>query len=787
MGIALVIPWFLLLFSSFNGSYAQIPPNISLGTTITAGSNDSWRSLSGEFAFGFYRLDSGFYLVGIWFDKIPERTLVWSANRDRPAEPGSTVRLTLPGQIELRYLNGSTQLIYSGSVAASLGFMQNDGNFVLKDSNSDVIWQSFQNPTDTLLPGQVLSPSGKLYSNQNGTLNHSTGNFMLEMQSDGNLVLEAFHFSDPAYWFTGTVQFKNVSLVFDVKTALMYLVNGPTANIYNLTNNISVPVEEYYHRATIDDHGNFQQYVYRKVNGTSWKRVWRAVEEACSVNSVCGAYGFCTSPDNETVSCSCLPGYIPLDPDDLTSKGCRPEIVVNYCADPSVKNFRVEMIDDADFPYESYTDFARVWNIDEEGCKKAVMDDCYTVAASLKESRCIKKKMPLLNGRKTASTKGIKAFIKVPIAINGSDVFPKKKNSSDRIYLVVGFITSGVLAVLSAAFAVYYHPAARRLVKRKRFQNASAIGINFRQFTYKELHEATNGFSKTLGRGSSAQVYGGVLSSKDIHIEIAVKKLEKAIEKGEEEFLTELKIIGRTHHKNLVRLLGFCIEDGHRLIVYELMKNGTLSELLFGKEEKPVWIQRAEMAIGIARGLLYLHEECQTQIIHCDIKPQNVLLDANYTAKIADFGLSKLLNKDQTKTITNIRGTMGYLAPEWLRNAAVTAKVDVYSFGVMLLEIICGRRHIELSRVEEETEEDDLVITDWVLSCMISGKLEKLVGHDSEVLDDLKRFERMALVGLWCVHPDPLFRPSMKRVTQMLEGAVEVGIPPLLYEQMIKV
>jgi serine/threonine protein kinase len=157
-----------------------------------------------------------------------------------------------------------------------------------------------------------------------------------------------------------------------------------------------------------------------------------------------------------------------------------------------------------------------------------------------------------------------------------------------------------------------------------------------------------------------------------------------------------------------------------------------------------------------------------------------VLLDVNYTAKIADFGMSKLLKRDQTRTDTNIRGTMGYIAPEWLRSGPITNKVDVYSFGVMLIEIICGRRQVELSRVEEESEKDDLVLSDWVLSSVMSGKLEMVVGHDPDVLSDFKRFERMALVGLWCIHPDSILRPTMRKVTQMLEGRVEVGIPPLV-------
>ena len=146
-----------------------------------------------------------------------------------------------------------------------------------------------------------------------------------------------------------------------------------------------------------------------------------------------------------------------------------------------------------------------------------------------------------------------------------------------------------------------------------------------------------------------------------------MKKLEKVIEQGEREFLTEVRVIGQTNHKNLVKLLTFCDEQSHRLLVYELMKNGTLSGFLFGEGEKQCWDHRAQIVLAIAQGLSYLHEECENQIIHCDIKPQNVLLDSQLNAKIADFGLAKLLMKDQTRTRTNVMGTMGYMAPEWLK------------------------------------------------------------------------------------------------------------------------
>ncbi|MCL7046326.1 hypothetical protein MKW94_011838 [Papaver nudicaule] len=310
---------------------------------------------------------------------------------------------------------------------------------------------------------------------------------------------------------------------------------------------------------------------------------------------------------------------------------------------------------------------------------------------------------------------------------------------------------------------------------RRKNHKTSVLRSNLHSFTYQELEEATDGFTEELGRGAFGIVYKGFTEEMG---SIAVKKLDKVFHQGEKEFKSEVNTIGQTHHKNLVRLLGFCDQGQHRLLVYEFMSNSSLADHLFGIS-KPDWNRRVQIAFGISRGLMYLHEECSTQIIHCDIKPQNILLDDSFTAKISDFGLAKLLITSQTRASTGIRGTRGYVAPEWFRNTPVSSKVDVYSYGVMLLEIICCRKGVVPELVEEEIK---AILTDWAYECFSQGKLEDLVEDDEEVMNDMKRFARLVMIAIWCIQDEPSLRPSMKKVTQMLEGVLEVSAPPCPYQ-----
>ncbi|KAL5080256.1 hypothetical protein RYX36_008677 [Vicia faba] len=236
-------------------------------------------------------------------------------------------------------------------------------------------------------------------------------------------------------------------------------------------------------------------------------------------------------------------------------------------------------------------------------------------------------------------------------------------------------------------------------------------------------------------------------------VDVAVKKLDKLLQDSDKEFQTEMSVIGQTHHRNLVRLLGYCNEGQHRILVYELMSNGTLASFLF-TSLKPNWNQRFQIVLGIAR-------------------------DDHYNARISDFGLAKLLLINQSHTETGIRGTKGYVAPDWFRSAPITAKVDTYSFGVLLLEIICCRKNVEKEFVNEEQG----ILTDWAYDCYKTKRLDNLLENDNEVRNDMMSLEKLVMIVIWCIQEDPSLRPTMKEVLLMLEGIVEVVVPrsPYLY------
>ncbi|WVZ81303.1 hypothetical protein U9M48_028694 [Paspalum notatum var. saurae] len=294
-------------------------------------------------------------------------------------------------------------------------------------------------------------------------------------------------------------------------------------------------------------------------------------------------------------------------------------------------------------------------------------------------------------------------------------------------------------------------------------------------FKYRDLRFATKNFSEKLGSGSFGSVFKGFLHHSSTAI--AVKRLDGA-HQGEKQFRAEVSSIGIIQHINLVKLIGFCCEGSKRLHVYEHMPNGSLDTHLFhGNASVLKWSTRYQISLGIAKGLAYLHHSCQDCIIHCDIKPQNIHLDASFVPKVADFGLSKFLGRDFSRVLTTVRGTVGYLAPEWISGVAITPKVDVYSYGMMLLEIVSGRRNSE----EDCNSNGDLAtyFLMQVANKLLENDVECLV--DQELLGgiNLEEVARVCKLACWCIHDNEFDRPTMAEVVQILEGVLDVNIHPV--------
>ncbi|ONI03083.1 hypothetical protein PRUPE_6G237400 [Prunus persica] len=296
---------------------------------------------------------------------------------------------------------------------------------------------------------------------------------------------------------------------------------------------------------------------------------------------------------------------------------------------------------------------------------------------------------------------------------------------------------------------------------------------SFRIFSSKELKSATNGFhsSKKLGEGGFGSVYKGRLRDGSL---VAIKVLSTEIEsmRGEREFIAELSTLSVIRHENLVRLQGCCVDGAGRYLVYDYMENNSLTHTLLGGEQNRMrfsWDARRHISLGIARGLAYLHEEVEPHILHRDIKASNILLDENFTPKVGDFGLSKLLRDNHSHISTRVAGTIGYLAPEYAISGRLTRKSDVYSFGVLLLEIVSGRAVVDF---DLEHGEHHLVQKAW--EAFKAGNLVQLVDPTLQMNFPEDEAVRFLNLGLLCVQEMAKLRPPMSRAVKILSGEVDI-------------
>ncbi|XP_066378550.1 G-type lectin S-receptor-like serine/threonine-protein kinase LECRK1 [Miscanthus floridulus] len=762
---------------------------------------------SGDFAFGFRALDADptKFLLATWFrfgddaagagsssisSQSQPQSVVWFAKQSPSggtafATAGSVLSVTPDGTLVLTDGGGRNQELWRASTSrlrrGSVLALRDSGNlqFHGDGGGGDVLWESFWFPTDTLLPGQSLAldtkSEGKLFSKRADT-EFTTGRFSMGVQPDGNVVLyvDLLEGNNPgnAYWqeYTNSPH-GNTTVTFDAQGRLNYtLTNGTVYSLISPPASFTAGVD-YFQFVRMDPDGVVRTYVRHKTGGgnTSWTRLSQWPPDGCNkrtsgLQGMCGPGSYCVQTDDR-LSCVCPSGYNYTDAQHPDS-GCTPVFEPQSCGgDNSSDEFT--LVELPNITWETSIYYKKLSSVSEEQCREYCLSDCFCAAALFLGdgvSDC-REVAVLTNGRR-ANDVTMKAFIKVRTGSAQST----RTRTVLRPYKIITICLALIVVITIGGLLAQHYLGRNRDSKQ-------LLSTSVRAFSWKELYQATNGFEKLLGKGSFGEVYRGTMRSPQPHA-IAVKKLVASNEYGEQEFTNEVQSIGQIHHRNLVRMIGYCKEGKHRMLVFEFMPGGSLRSFLFNPERRrPPWRWRVEAAVAIARGLEYLHDGCSAPIIHCDIKPENILIDGHGVPRITDFGISKLLGTQQVHTtVTHVRGTRGYIAPEWLLgDGHVDTKADVYSFGVVLLEMICCRRCQEPVVVDPPRGvEDDETVTlfGWAAQLVGERRTELMLhGDDADVdsAEDMERVDWFVRVALWCIEPNPLLRPTIHQVVQMLE------------------
>ncbi|PON53113.1 GPCR kinase [Parasponia andersonii] len=356
--------------------------------------------------------------------------------------------------------------------------------------------------------------------------------------------------------------------------------------------------------------------------------------------------------------------------------------------------------------------------------------------------------------------------------------------SMKRNWVAIGTSVALSGIVIISAVTIFFNRKAFGFWKKEKRSDKLDVelvirnyGLFAKQYSYANVKKMTNSFAEKIGQGGFGAVFKGRLLDGCL---VAVKLLNESKENGED-FINEVASIGRTSHVNIITLLGFCYEKNKRVLIYEYMPNGSLDKFIFNEKSLSTtcrleWRILFDIATGIARGLEYLHRGCNTRILHFDIKPQNILLDKDFCPKISDFGLAKLwLTKESIISTMGARGTIGYIAPEVFSRSygGVSHKSDVYSYGMLILEMIGGRKNFD-SRVSHTSE---IYYPNKIYKDLEQGEEVKVSGVTTE--EDVEISRKMALVSFWCIQTNPSVRPSMSKVVEMLEGSLEsLKIPP---------
>uniref|UniRef100_A0A0D9W2U2 non-specific serine/threonine protein kinase n=1 Tax=Leersia perrieri TaxID=77586 RepID=A0A0D9W2U2_9ORYZ len=469
-----------------------------------------------------------------------------------------------------------------------------------------------------------------------------------------------------------------------------------------------------------------------------WELVFFRPKASCDVFSICGPFTMCN--DNALSLCNCMKGFSVKSPRDW-ELGDRQEGCTRNTPLACSKNKSTTGLTDKFFAIPSVT----------------LPYDAHGMEIVASPHECMQYNDTADNNEEI-----------LYLRLAAEEVQSWEHNKRTIIDVVAG------VSVSAFSFLVFVLLLLIRRSKRRSFghpMNKIIDGVGIVSFRYAHLKHATKNFSEKLGGGSFGSVFKGILSSSTT---IAVKMLDGACQ-GEKQFRAEVSTIGMIQHVNLVKLIGFCCEGDRRMLVYEHMVNRSLDFHLFQSNGTILnWSTWYQIAIGVAKGLSYLHESCHDCIIHCDIKPENILLDVLFVPKVTDFGMAKLLGRDFSRILTTMSGTIGYLTPVWISGVAITQKVDVYSYGMVLLEIISGRRNT-LGNCKSSNDQA-VYFPVQAAHKLLNGDVGSLIDKNLHSDINMEEVERACKVACWCIQDDDFNRPTMGDVVQVL-GLIELDMP----------
>ncbi|XP_051151730.1 G-type lectin S-receptor-like serine/threonine-protein kinase At4g27290 isoform X2 [Andrographis paniculata] len=760
------------LLSPQNLSYAADAMDATQSVTY----NQTLVSAGSIFELGFFSPQNpqNWYL-GIWYKKVSVHTPVWVANREAPLRTNSSgvLKIIAPGILVL--LNDTNHTLWSssgGGGAAGNPIVQllDSGNLILRNAGDDNprnrLWQSFDYPTDTYLSGMMFGLNSVYLSSWKTAGDPSPGEYKLYFDPTG--YPQVFTERDGAILhrigpWNGLV-FSGTPYVTDDPSFKFGVYRNEEGRFYLRDDALDQSVMS---RVTLSTAGALERW--RWVDQTQeWILQMSVPMDNCDTYNSCGAYGSCFSGGYRI--CSCLDKFEPKDPKgwpelDWSRTGCVRRTPLNCSARDGFVKYSSLKLPDA---RGSWYDERMTLKECREKCLKNCSCTAYTrLNVSEGGSGCLLYFGDLADIRSISKDE---QDLFVRMAASELDSAGKK-----NVKLIASVTIVGAAVLLSVSIVLcMWRKKNKNSVGRIAESHGSDLELPL--FDLSTISKATNKFSirNKIGEGGYGPVYKGTLRDGQ---DIAVKRLSENSKQGVEEFKNEVIFVAKLQHRNLVKLLGCCIQGEEKMLIYEYMPNGSLDNIIFdrGNGISLDWPTRFRVVMGIARGLMYLHEDSQLRIIHRDLKASNILLDGEMNPKISDFGIAKRYKgNDQTEDITNrVVGTHGYMSPEYASRGRFSAKSDVFSFGVIVLEIISGKRNSSYSQGDFN---HNLLAHAWAMH--MEGRSIEVVDWHLQKSEDFDEVARVIHVGLLCVQQHPRDRPSMTSVVAMLSNVENEGEMP---------